>query len=142
MEKGDKVESSDERLIHSLRITYLIENHRIDGVSRLDFEEIGSLITQHAGEDFKTRNGKTFAYAVDRDKSCVNPNRTALRIPQGHFKRYFEFAEDKGPISGPGGFRKAGFIDIQGPSYLWAIMHDKRIMPGSWQDKEDWSSGE
>ncbi len=70
----------------------------------------------YEGSVFVMRNGETFTYTVDG--SYIIPSRTDWRIP----KKDIEAAYHLVPFAGPGVIRDS----IQGPSYVWSIVHDKR----------------
>jgi len=85
----------------------------------ISFEEIWKKIIEHEGEVFYTKTGKEFTYEVIGD--AIYPSRTNYRIPKTDFRKAYQII----PISGPGKINKV----VRGPSYIWAILHDKRINP-------------
>ena len=78
-------------------------------------------IEAHAGEAFKQVRGATFTYQVVGGH--VVPDRTVQQIPKSHFAK----ALDLVPLSGPGEIQH-----LRGPSYIYAILMDKRIRQGDW----------
>jgi len=73
-------------------------------------------IASCAGQEFATKTGKPFAY--DCDGRTVHLRNTNRSLPRAHF----EAALQRFPVSGPGELQ-----DLQGPSYIWAILNDPRI---------------
>lgn len=95
------------------------------------FGHVWDLIIKYSGQDtqprFQTKRDLPLTYDLVDD--YVIPSRTAWRIPKANFELYY----DRGPVDGPGGILKDETLKkIQGPSYLWAIMHDERIRPKDW----------
>jgi hypothetical protein len=81
-----------------------------------DFEQVWGRITALSGQTFHTKRGIPFAY--DATSSSVALRNTERSLPVGHFKK----ALDRFPVSGPGDLQ-----DLQGPSYLYAILTDPRV---------------
>jgi hypothetical protein len=73
------------------------------------------------GETFKQVRGGEFTYEVRG--AVLRPDRTIRNLP----KAQFEAALERVPISGPSDLQ-----DLQGPSYLFAILTDARIRRGDW----------
>jgi hypothetical protein len=82
------------------------------------FGEIWGRIEHCQGEVFYQKRGKGFTYIVQ--SGCVVPNTTTRLLPKSHFEK----AVNRMPLAGPGGIQ-----DLQGPSYLFAILTDPRISP-------------
>ncbi len=82
----------------------------------MDFNAVWRRIEAHEGEPFCQRRGGEFTYKVE--SGCVVPDRTNRLLPRGHFQRAYE----RLPLSGPGQVQ-----DLQGPSYLYAILTDQRV---------------
>jgi len=81
-----------------------------------DFESVWHRIVIHAGEEFEQFEGGKFTYEVNGN--VLNPSRTNQNLSKGQF----EEAWDRMPVEGPGALQ-----DLQGPSYLFAILTDPRI---------------
>lgn len=81
------------------------------------FEDIWMSIERHAGETFTQRRGGEFRYRVAT--GCVLPDRTNRMLPRSHFEQAFV----RMPVEGPGALQ-----DLQGPSYIYAILIDPRII--------------
>jgi hypothetical protein len=75
----------------------------------------------HEGELFHTITGLPFAYQM-RNGSLV-PIRDDTPINQSLSRQNFEEALGRLPFNGPGEIN-----DIRGPAYVYALLHDSRIM--------------
>ena len=84
------------------------------------FDEIWSRIVSHAGEPFSTKTTLQFTYRIEGNRLCLNSN--TYRISKNDFEKAYRML----PINGPG---EIGEI-VRGPSYVWAILHDRRISEG------------
>jgi hypothetical protein len=84
----------------------------------MEFDRVWQNIVDHAGKDFRQKTGRTFTYTLDGN--AVRPSTTNRRLPRSEFEKAYQRA----PLSGPGRLQ-----DLQGPSYLWAILTDERIAP-------------
>ena len=83
--------------------------------------EVWQRIVAHAGEEFRLIGGKTFTYDVHG-----NYLRPAGRVR--HLSRTnFEKALARVPLNNTGSVR-----DLQGPSYVFAILMDRRVSQGDW----------
>lgn len=80
------------------------------------FAQVWDRILACQGETFMQVRGGSFTYAVDGDS--LVPDRTSRRLPRSQFQVAFL----RLPVAGPGEFQ-----DLQGPSYLYAILTDHRI---------------
>jgi hypothetical protein len=81
------------------------------------FDAVWRRIAAFQGHTFRQRRGKPFTYVVSG--GCVVPSTTNRLLPRSQFARAFERA----PLGGPGQLQ-----DLQGPSYLFAILTDPRIV--------------
>jgi len=91
-------------------------------MQKSSFEEVWKRIAANTGETFHTISGLPFTYNVKKD--TVHPNRTEYQISKTDFEKAYTMV----PIKGPGAINKI----VRGPSYLWAILHDKRISLNEW----------
>lgn len=82
----------------------------------MGFDVVWTRIEANQGQDFRQKRGGKFTYVVE--SGCVVPDRTNRLLPRSHFEQAFE----RTPLSGPGQLQ-----DLQGPSYLYAILSDPRI---------------
>jgi hypothetical protein len=82
----------------------------------MTFDAMWSRIESNAGETFRQKRGGEFAYAIVH--GCVVPDRTNRQLPKSQFAKAF----DRMPIDGPRALQ-----DLQGPSYLYAVLTDQRI---------------
>jgi hypothetical protein len=80
------------------------------------FDEVWQRIVALRGETFYQKKGKSFTYVVSGNS--LKPSTTNRQLPRSHFARGFARA----PLDGPGQLQ-----DLQGPSYLFAILADPRI---------------
>ena len=72
------------------------------------------------GETFHQKRGKAFTYTVRY--GAVHPTTTNRALPRSHFEK----AILRIPLDGPGEIQ-----DLQGPSYIWAILTDPRVSQGN-----------
>jgi hypothetical protein len=84
----------------------------------MEFDQVWQRITSNAGAEFRQKTGKRFTYTAT--SSSVNPSTTNRALPRGDFATAYARA----PLIGPGQLQ-----DLQGPSYLWAILTDDRVAP-------------
>lgn len=82
---------------------------------------VWSRIEDHAGEVFRLVGGGEFTYRVDGAR--VVPSRTNRNLGRSQFEQ----AVARLPLDGPGQLQ-----DLQGPSYLYAILMDARIRGDDW----------
>ncbi len=81
-----------------------------------DFNVVWNRIEALQGEVFRQVRGGTFTYLVRG--STLIPDRTNRQLPRSSF----EAAYHRLPVTGPGELQ-----DLQGPSYLFAILTDERV---------------
>lgn len=86
------------------------------------FDNVWRRIRAHEGEKFYTVRQREFTYSIEKDR--LIPSRTVYWIAKSNFKKAYRMV----PIDGPGKISN----DVRGPSYVWAILHDKRILNGEW----------
>ena len=78
-------------------------------------------IGTHAGEDFTMVRGAPFTYVVAH--GAVRPSRANRQISRSDFEK----ALARVPL------KNAGVVqDLQGPSFVYAILMDERIRAGEW----------
>lgn len=92
-------------------------------MAKPEFSVVWNRIAAVAGEEFRTIRGLPFSFELDRDS--IIPNRTDYRLSRADFESAYEHV----PISGPGRIND----EVRGPSYIWAILHDRRVAKGDWQ---------
>jgi len=87
----------------------------------VSFETIWKRIEQHQGEQFHQIRGQEFTYDVV--SGALVPSTTNQQLPRGHFEKAAELLplENTVPVQ-----------HLRGPSYLYAVLMDRRIR------KEDW----
>jgi len=86
------------------------------------FDQAWKRIRAHEGEKFHTMRGREFTYVIEQERLC--PSRTVYWIAKNDFRKAYRMV----PLDGPGVISN----DVRGPSYVWAILHDKRISEGKW----------
>ena len=83
-----------------------------------NIEHIWAQLKKYEGEEFFLKRGKKFSYVVVGN--ILNPiGIKKWNIPKSNFEKAFEFM----PLEGPGDIQK-----LQGPSYVYALLMDKRIV--------------
>jgi len=99
------------------------------------FETIWARICHFQGNEFATKRGLPFRYSVEnnitlwieRDRHRINQS-----LIKGNFSQAYDMMQ-AGPINGPGEINKRdienGQSQVRGTSYVWAILHDERILP-------------
>jgi hypothetical protein len=88
----------------------------VTGRGGFEGDEIWKRICACEGESFYQKRGQPFSYRVIG--SSLRPSTTNRMLPRSHFEK----ASKRLPVSGPGELN-----DLQGPSYLYAILTDPRI---------------
>ncbi len=83
------------------------------------FDVVWQRIVTLAGEEFRQKTGRPFRYTILANS--LMPSTTNRLLPRSHFARAF----DRAPLRGPGQLQ-----DLQGPSYLYAILTDARVVNG------------
>jgi hypothetical protein len=82
----------------------------------ISFDAVWQRIVTLQGDTFHQKRGQAFRYGISGNS--VVPSTTNRQLPRSHFARAYE----RSPIDGPGQLQ-----DLQGPSYLYAILTDPRI---------------
>lgn len=98
------------------------------------FQMIWDRICHLQGKEFITKMGKPFTYSVESG-TTVWVERDGHRINQSlaksNFTQVYSMMQIK-PIAGPAEINeraiKSGQSQVRGPSYVWAILHDKRVI--------------
>lgn len=81
-----------------------------------DIDRVWSRIEANAGQQFHLKQGKPFTYRVYG--GAVVPSTVNRNLPRGDFAKALE----RQTLTGPGMLQ-----DLQGPSYIWAILTDPRV---------------
>ena len=84
-----------------------------------EIEAVWKRIEAHAGEEFRQVRGGKFTYRVEGGSVC--PDRTNRNLGKSQFAQ----ALDRRPLTST-----LQLQDLQGPSYLFAILTDSRIAVG------------
>ena len=87
-------------------------------MAEIDIDEVWERIEAHEGEEFVTKSGRRkFTYSIYG--RALHPDHTERSIGIGNFQKTLELM----PLEGPGEISDV----VQGSSYVWAILHDRRI---------------
>ena len=82
-----------------------------------DISAVGDRIKQNQGQVFHQLRGNAFTYEVRGN--IVIPDRTNRSLPRSDFEKALQLM----PLRGPGQIQH-----LQGPSYIYAILTDPRII--------------
>lgn len=91
----------------------------------IDFEQVWRNVETHAGEEFYTVKNISFTYTFKGNR--ISLNNTNRDIPRSDFERAFAVNPEKPMVLNK--------MNVQGPSYLFAIITDDRIIKSSDIDK-------
>ena len=81
------------------------------------FENTWKKIEKHSGEQFTQIRGGKFTYEINGNH--VRLDRTNQQIPKSHFEKAFELLPLENTVS---------IQSLRGPSYIFAILMDERIL--------------
>ena len=84
----------------------------------MDIESVWSRIVSHAGEVFYTKRGIPYTYHI-RNHLLILEN-TNRNIPYGNFEKALSVVNPN--------IVKFEELNLQGPSYIYGIITDKRII--------------
>lgn len=94
-------------------------------MARPTFSVVWDRIQAHAGQVFETKRGVKFTYRVEAGGF----------FPEGRNHRVdvsdVEAAYGNVPCDGPSDISK-GIREIRGPSYVWGVLHDRRVRQQDW----------
>lgn len=79
-------------------------------------------LQDHEGETFHTIKGLPFTYRMENE--FLVPIRNGAPVKQSLTRQNFERALGLLPFNGPGEINNS----IRGPAYVYALLHDTRIM--------------
>ena len=86
-------------------------------MSNDSFDVVWDKIISNEGNKFHTVTNLEFTYRINNN--ILIPSRTEYNISRNNIKKAFDLL----PVSGPGDISNV----VQGSSYVWAILNDKRI---------------
>jgi len=94
-------------------------HHPENGMTSI--ETVWSRIETHQGEEFRQVRGKVFSYSIDG--TSLIPSTTNRKLPRSEFDKALRLVPllDTKPVQ-----------HLQGPSYIYAILMDKRIRLSDW----------
>jgi hypothetical protein len=125
--------SGEDQLKIETAVAVFHRPHSVDGANdgerkpavsgaKPSIDEVWSRIRKVAGEAFETKRGEPFTYEVSGD--IFHPSRTPHNIAKTEFAKALALV----PFNGPGVINWT----VRGPSYVWAVLHDKRIRQDDW----------
>jgi hypothetical protein len=94
-------------------------------MARPSFTEVWERIRSHEGRIFHTKRLIPFRYAIINDGFF--PEGRNHRIDVSDFKN----AYGNVPSDGPSDIGKS-IREVRGASYIWAVLHDRRIRGADW----------
>jgi hypothetical protein len=94
-------------------------------MARPKFEIVWRRIGAHAGQTFQTKLGKEFKYQIIDDGFF--PEHTNHRVDISDFENSYGNV----PCDGPTDMRQ-GIREPRGASYIWSVLHDRRIRQQDW----------
>ena len=102
---------------------------------REPFETIWARICELEGQEFETITHLPFTYSIGSG-TTLWVYREGRRINQSlgksNFTQVYSMMQER-PIGGPGGLTwralERGESDVRGPSYVWAVLYDRRVTP-------------
>mgnify|MGYP000633816567 CR=1 FL=1 len=99
------------------------------------FQTIWGRICHLQGQKFITKTGKPFTYAVESGTTVWverDGNRINQSLAKSNFTQVYSMMQSN-PITGPAEINKRainnGQSQVRGSSYVWAILHDVRVIP-------------
>jgi hypothetical protein len=90
-------------------------------VPDISFDQVWQRIDAHAGERFEQIRGGEFTYEVRG--GSVRPDRTNRALSRSQFEQAYALM----PVENTAALQR-----LQGPSYLYAILMDRRIREHDW----------
>ena len=87
-----------------------------------NIDEIRRRIERHKGKEFHTKRELPFTYEIQGEN--FRSSRANRDIPRRDFEKALKIA----PFDGPGDVNRM----VQGPAYVWAVLHDRRIRQGDY----------
>jgi len=88
----------------------------------MNFDGTWQRIIEHSGEIFCAVRNLEFTYELIED--CMLPYRDGNFVGRKIHRNDFQYVFDNGPYTGPGDINQL----VQGPSFVWAILNDTRII--------------
>lgn len=86
-----------------------------------NIETVWHRIVSHQGETFRQIRGQEFSYSINQ--SVLNPSTTNQNLPKSEFEKALRCM----PLENTVPLQK-----LRGPSYLYAILMDRRIRAADW----------
>jgi hypothetical protein len=98
------------------------EKGAIMSTPRHSIDEVWRRIKALEGNTFETKTGLPFTFKLAGD--VFHPSRTQYNIAKSDFGK----ALDLVPFEGPGIVNRL----VRGPTYVWAVLHDRRVRRQDW----------
>lgn len=101
----------------------------------MSWEQVWDRICSLQGQRFETKTRRPFSYSVtskatvwiERDGRIINQS-----LAKSNFTQVYSMMQN-GPLIGPAEMKRRairrGESQVRGPSYVWAILHDRRVVP-------------
>jgi hypothetical protein len=93
-------------------------------MTEISFTDVWNNIAANEGAVFYTARGKPFTYRMGNDR--LVPIRDGVPVRQSLTRQNFENAFGLLPFNSPGEINSR----IRGPAYVYALLHDPRIISG------------
>jgi len=129
IEDGEKVTHAMEAVAKEMNVEYsIVRKLYYEWVDKkilqkgTPFKNVWKRIIAHQGKTFYIKSGKPLKYEIDGEYFL--PSRTKYRISKSDFKRVYPDL----PLEGPGIISRV----VRGSSYIWAVLHDRRIRRNDW----------
>jgi len=90
--------------------------------SQPSIDEVWRRIEAHEGAEFRTKRGLPLTYSISGSK--LTPSRSDYPLAVSDFEKALALV----PIESVAAISNL----VRGPSYIWAILHDKRIRQADW----------
>lgn len=90
--------------------------------AELSVDDVWRRLTAMEGKVFETKTGKPFSFEISGN--VFRPSRTKYNISKADFRKAIALV----PIAGPGEISNL----VRGSTYIWAVLHDRRIRRQDW----------
>jgi hypothetical protein len=94
-------------------------------MNKISIEDVWIRIKKYKGEEFRQIRGQKFTYEITG--MVLRPSTTNHNLPASQFEKALPFL----PLD-----NTAKIQNLRGPSYIYAILMDKRIRQDEWWKKE------
>jgi non-homologous end joining protein Ku len=100
---------------------------------RICFDEVWNTITTLQGHEFQTKSGTKFQYALENKGISISPEEEKVghHINENNFFKAYQYMNQY-MVSAPDDLdsvaRHKGESRVEGASFIWAILNDKRVL--------------